>query len=77
MNPRTAIRIAQTLSPRIGAHYRALSAPWPGADEYARLQRDSDEAERLLRYLVQHLADRHAADILARAAGCPGYINMR
>ena len=72
--------LARQLRKRIGAHYRyASAAKWPryNQDTYYELRRDSEEAASLVKYLVQHLENRHDAVTFANAVGCPGYINMR
>jgi hypothetical protein len=77
MNTRNAVRLGKILRTRLGAHYRMASGDNYTSEAYQQARADSDEAERLLRYLAMHLADRHAAVVLCSAAGAPGYINFR
>lgn len=77
MNERDIHALAQSLRHRIGRHYRAAGQQDLAPGEYDRMRRDSDDAQSLAKYLIQHLADRHDAKRLADWAGMPGYINMR
>lgn len=71
------VRLGRELSKPIGAHYRAIGRPGLMDADYAELQRLSDESVALVKYLIQHLESRHAAVVLSKAAGMPGYINNR
>lgn len=76
MNTRDIHALAQSLRHRIGRHYRAAGVPGY-ADKYQQMRRDSDEAEGLAKYLIQHLDSRHDAVRFAAAVGMPGYIHTR
>jgi len=71
------VRLGNVLSKPIGAHYRAIGRPGLTDPEYAELRRMSDESVALVKYLIQHLESRHAAVVLSKSAGMPGYINLR
>ena len=77
MNPRAAIRLGLALQAPLGRHVQMIGDDTRTQDEYLQAQAASDRAGHLLRYLAQHLQDRHAAVLMCRAAGCPGYINFR
>lgn len=79
MSPRTVLRLARPLRAAIGAHHRLRYDDCPADywDRYAALREASDAAVRQVVYLIRFLADRHAAVLLARACGMPGYINLR
>ena len=68
MSPKTIAAIAKPLKAKIGAHYRMLQSTVDD-DTYWRARADSDLAQQQARYLIQHLADRHAAKTLALAVG--------
>jgi hypothetical protein len=73
------LMLAKSLKKDIGAHYKLLSRK-PGSytnEQYQELQRKSDEAAALAKYLIQMLDNRHQAVTFAHAIGMPGYINMR
>jgi hypothetical protein len=75
MRPRTIIRLARPLRAAIGAHER-LPAGYD-VDQYYEAQTASILALQQIKYLVQHLASRHDAALLARAVGMPNHINLR
>jgi predicted metal-dependent phosphotriesterase family hydrolase len=70
--------MARPLRARIGKH-----VPMTGhfdqvtMEQFIEARRLSDEAVSLSKYLIQHLANRHDANLFARAVGMPGYINLR
>ena len=70
MNPVDAYRLASHLGRQIGAHIPLIGS---GCDvaEYQAARCRSEAAKSLAHYLVQRLADRRAATILARAVGVP------
>lgn len=76
MNTRDAVRLARTLKQRMDAHINSIGAGIDAA-EYERLQADATAARQLGVYLIQQLQHRHAATLLARSLGLPGYINTR
>ena len=76
MSPKTIALIAKPLRAKIGAHARLLGTGC-GYETYQRALSDSDIAVQQAKYLIQHLADRHAAVQFAHAVGMPGYIHMR
>lgn len=76
MNPRTLAPLAQSLRSHIGAHHRLIGTGCTDA-KYHAVQRKSDECVALAKYLIQTLADRHAATVFAHACGMPGYIFAR
>ena len=77
MSPRTLIRMARPMKAVIGKHHQIIGDSSRTADEYYELQRQSDEAVSLAKYLIQHLVNRHDAVVFASAVGMPGYINLR
>jgi hypothetical protein len=77
MNIRTAISIAKELRPAIGGHVHMIGDSNRTHQEYEEAQSAHFEAVAQAKYLICNLADRHAANVLARALGMPGYINMR
>ena len=74
---RTVETLGRELRRVIGKHNRMDYLKGGTSDAYYAARSESDDAERLLRYLVQMLDNRHQAVVLASAAGCPGYINYR
>ena len=73
------LTLAHQLKKRIGAHYRYISTAQRNYthERYQELQRDSDEAVSLAKYLICHLSSRHQAVTFAHAVGMEGYINLR
>ena len=75
MHPKTIARLAK----HIRAELDLLPLDYTGktVDQYNEAMHRVEDARGLLRYLVQHLANRHDAALLARFARAPGYINFR
>lgn len=74
---RAYARFGRSLGKKIGAHTRLLGRRGVTQTEYLNAQRESDEAIAVLRCLVCTVENRHIAYVVANAAGCPGYLNMR
>ena len=71
------LKLAKQLSKQIGGHYHMIGKG-VDADIYYEAQRQSDEAQALAKYLIQHLSDDHMARTFAHAVGMPGYVfNLR
>jgi len=67
--------LAKELRKDIGVHAKYIGTGI-AADKYYALQQKSDDAVRLANYLIQHLADRAAAQVFAYAVGMPGYFHQ-
>ena len=74
---RAYARFGRSLGRKIGAHTRLIGRPNTTQTEYLAAQRESDEAIAVLRCLVCTVKNRHIAYVVAHAAGCPGYLNLR
>lgn len=74
---RDYIRFARALGERIGAHTRMIGDSTWTCEAYSAAQSASDEAERMVRHIVQTVQNRHIAVIVATYSGCPTYINYR
>lgn len=70
-------QLGRELAKTIGAHHRMEFYRNGSSEHWHEAQRASDEAVRLVTYLIKNLANRHHAVLLANAAGVPGYINQR
>lgn len=70
-------RLARNLRNVIGAHHRMIGDSSVTQEQYLNAQRESDEAVRYAKYLIQQLQNRHLAVTFANVVGMPGYINNR
>jgi len=77
MSPRSVLRLARTLRPLIGVHHRLIGDSRSCVATYYAAKAASDVAVSQAKYLICHLADAHAAHLLARAVGMPGYFHLR
>lgn len=68
--------LARDLRKKIGAQHRLIGTG-VSDERFASVQRESDEAVALAKYLICHLDSRAAAVTFADQVGMPGYINMR
>ena len=69
---KTIIKLANSLKKDIGKHY-PMVGKGVKSETYHNAVAASDQAQHLAIYLIQHLADRHQAEVFASAVGMPGY----
>jgi len=74
---RDYIRFARSLGRKIGAHAALIGQGNVTCEQYDAARAESDEAERLVRHIVQSVDNRHIAVIVSTFAGCPAHINFR
>ena len=78
MQVRDAIRLWFPLRDAIKAREAVnYGDAWPGCDAVQSLDVTVEEERRKCVYLISRLQDAHAARILARASGMPGYMYLR
>ena len=74
-SPRTIVRIARTLRPRIGAHVPMIGQQ-VDHDTYHRAESDSMQAMSLARYLCQHWARADAVLLVRALRLAPRHVDM-
>jgi hypothetical protein len=72
---RTLMVLARELKKDIGIHYKSIGKYVP-TEKYQELQRKSDDAVNLAKYLIHQLENRAAALHFAYAVGMPGYFHQ-
>lgn len=74
---RTLMVLARELAKDIGAHNKILGTKFistkAGSDKFYELQKRSNDAVALAKYLIHQLENRAAAQAFAYAVGMPGY----
>ena len=74
---RDYIRFAKSLAKKIDAPHFMIGKPGLTDEQYQAARHEADEAARLVKHIVQNVANRHIAVVIAVNSGCPAYINYR
>jgi len=74
-NNRTLMVLGRELKKDIGIHHKYIGK-YITTEKYQELQRKSDDAVNLAKYLIHQLENRAAAMHFAYAVGMPGYFHQ-
>ena len=74
---RDYIRFVKSLAKKIDSHTRLIGRHDVTDEQYQAARRESDEAARLVKHIVQNVDNRHIAVVVSQYSGCPSYINFR